>query len=557
MYEEEERMQSSRHSSVGEVQMGLPATLLQQLSRIEGLGAAHEALEGDASKLLLQISACNELSEKLSKSIKRLDLMHTNASHALDYVENILNLKEARGEISSAIKEGDLAKAVAILTKVHGIESLSSQPTEDFLAIQEAEGEVRLLVKKEFANAIETSSVESVMSLCPLLQSLGLEDEARDDFIAFMERTVFTSISADIPPPTALDDASDVATAHAHALSQVFNTSYSIIQQYLPLVLEGLEVSMGDIIFIRKLHTKCERESGIVLKRYMKHRQIRDIILSTKTETPAAPAEVHIILDELALLIQYSSVYSKYLGQVVAGAESRIRKGVPTSEKVFTGPTDFTFILEELINRYYVEGEKWLMQTALRTALQPSSSEEGRSSRLDEAFFVLQRCAQRSLASHNIDVATAVLGELCALLTGNLLSQAAELASAAVTRASSAMSANMNRHYRLSDTTYNPETDVELSSVNITRTLQALYSTASSLGGPTESNEAKLSAATEAFGTIATCARYIERIGKDSVEAGQELLTEGPTVAEDTKKLTQCKESFNTAIQAFQRVLQN
>ena len=175
-----------------------------------------------------QIRCCQELSDKLSKSIKRLDLMHTNASNTLSYVENIINLVEARRDIAVAIKDGDLNKAVNILKQVHDVKSLDSQPTEDYLAIQDAEVEVRLLVKKEFANAIESSNVDTVMSLCPLLQSLGLETEARDDFIAFMERTVFSTISADLIPSSAEGDSSaDLATTYAHALSVVFNTSYT------------------------------------------------------------------------------------------------------------------------------------------------------------------------------------------------------------------------------------------------------------------------------------------------------------------------------------------
>ena len=35
------------------------------------------------------------------------------------------------------------------------------------------------------------------MLLCPLLQTLGLETEARDNFLTFIENTIFIAVSAD------------------------------------------------------------------------------------------------------------------------------------------------------------------------------------------------------------------------------------------------------------------------------------------------------------------------------------------------------------------------
>ena len=49
------------------------------------------------------------------------------------------------------------------------------------------------------------------------------------------------------------------------------------------MVIQGMESSLGDIYFIRKLHAKCEQESGLVLKRYMKFRHIKNTIAMMKT----------------------------------------------------------------------------------------------------------------------------------------------------------------------------------------------------------------------------------------------------------------------------------
>ena len=165
--------------------------------------------------------------------------------------------------------------------------------------------------------------------------------------------------------------------------------------RHLPMVIQGMESSLGDIHFIRKLHAKCEQESGLVLKRYMKFRHIKNTIAMMKTTgtgtgisaigisgiggtTPKStilPSEIHTILDELALLIQYCCLYSKYIKQLTDGAENRVRSNnsltnsvysntnnvesatnnvivtKPIVISVFGGPTDFDKMVDELINR--------------------------------------------------------------------------------------------------------------------------------------------------------------------------------------------------------------
>lgn len=73
---------------------------------------------------------------------------------------------------------------------------------------------------------------------------------------------------------------------------------------------------------------------------------------------------------------------------------------------VFAGQTEFDKMVDELINKYYMEGEKWLMKSGVKGAL-PRQVEDG--IKLDECFFVLQKCGLRAVASSNIHAACAVL----------------------------------------------------------------------------------------------------------------------------------------------------
>eukprot|EP01042_Synura_sphagnicola_P000548 gene548-590_t len=195
-------------------------------------------------------------------------------------------------------------------------------------------------------------------------------------------------------------------------------------------------------------------------------------------------AEIHMVLDELALLIQYCCSYSNYLKQLCVGAETRTR-GVSNNSSmdsvgklssnsnsvvvtVFKGATEFDKMVDELINRFYLEAEFWLMRASMKyliasaatscgpshataSSVLPTSSNSGGistgvagaspsvmqskdkdwflvfSQQLDECFFVQQRCGQRAIATNNIQAAGAVLHFTSELISTDLLKLVTEL----------------------------------------------------------------------------------------------------------------------------------
>ena len=502
--------------------------LSNNVRRVEQFAPCYEAMVQDSKKLVVQVEDCRALSDRLSVMVRRLDLKQSRAQQALSCTDDIISLKECKVKLQSAIDDGNLPLAVGCIRQVHAIDKQISSSCDDYAAILSAEQTVKSLVQSEFSTAIQASDLDKVVALCPLLQTLGLEAEARDSFLDFIEATVFIGVSADA---SAVDDATDPATGYAQALSNIFNSTYVILQQYLPMVIQGLDRSLGDVHFIKRLHAKCEAEAGLVLKRYMKFRGVQAMIAAIKSSGssssgsssgsgiggiggmgagsktgPVASADLHAMLDELALLIQYCCLYSRYLKQLCAGAESRTRGAAlpshspapdaasasasasaiapppadspspspsPSPQSVFGGPAEFDRMVDELVNRYYMEGERALMQAAARSAFPRSAGTgagsgsgagsgagagsgsgsgagsgaggEDASAGLDECFFVLQRCGQRAVATNNIHAACAVLHSLSDLLAGQVLTRAQEALAAAVARAAAGVAEHVGR----------------------------------------------------------------------------------------------------------------
>lgn len=455
------------------------------LAKIDSYASSFEAMQQDTKKLANQVEDGRILSERLSNVVRRLDNMQIRSQQALAVTEDIINLKDCKVKLIAAIEEKNLTLAVKYIRQAHEIDLKAAKTSDDFEVILSKEKEVKEMVQTAFGAAITDSNIKLVMSLCPLLQTLGLESEARDKFLDFVEKTIFIAVSADA---SSVEGATDAAVGYAQALSSVFNSAYLIIQQYMPMVIQGMENSLGDIFFIRKLNMKVEQESGQVLKRYMKYRSIKENIAAIKltasptksiAESAAASlneAQIHSLMDELALLIQYCCKYSKYLKHVCAGAESRPRHITPPSDvsgssttttpakpvpagggpaasnsssivpateasyvSVFTnGPTAFDKMVDELINKYYMEGEQHLMRAGIRQAL-PRSLDADTETHLDECFFVLQKCALRAVASNNIQAACAVLHNISDLLSSDLLKSATRLLNGACAKIISVM----------------------------------------------------------------------------------------------------------------------
>lgn len=117
----------------------------------------------------------------------------------------------------------------------------------------------------------------------------------------------------------------------------------------------------------------------------------------------------------------------------------------------------FDKVVDELAAKYYLTGEQFLVRGGLSHALVTATSISSTSgsnqpiglvNHLDEAFYVLQKCGLRAIASFNIQAACALLNETADLLASDLLAQLAEVLQDGVTKLSQGMQEHMTRYVR-------------------------------------------------------------------------------------------------------------
>ena len=599
------------------------------LKKVSQFAPSFEIMSQGSLKLMNQIDDCRNLSDRLSIMVRRLDMIQIRAQEALACTEDVINMKDCKTGLISAIEDRNLPLAVSYIKQVHDIDKRAAKASDDYASILEAEKEVCNLVRAEFEAAITNSNIDRVLELCPLLQTVGLEVEARDTFISFMEDNIFISISAD----AAEIDSTDHATAYAQTLASIFNNACLIFQQYLPIVLQGMEKSDGDMVFIRRLHGKCAQESGLVVKRYMKFRNVKSCIAaatasssilsrmsnSRNKKTGAAatpsnqpvptPAEMHQILDEIAIILQYCCSYGQYVSMLCKGAEDRPRNHVASDEasnaiveqkRVFSGPSDFDQMVDELINSYYAEGEHWLMLrgieciTKAEKKISKSSATGGTSSSndggdnssddddddndgdFDGCFFVLQRCSQRAIATNNINAACAILHFMADHLSNDLLQYLTQELETAVDGLSSYVGGVMQNILK-SNSGGGKSAKVRMSRIaqlSLSKGIQNVFSgggvgggvgTSDSEGGDGEQNGAhhlkQVSQEVEAmeiFNSVEQCARYTLSLRREILASSSEVFGTDDDASNDSlAKINMCLENFDESKECFIQAINN
>lgn len=570
----------------------------------------------DSKKLFLQIDDCSTLSDRLSALVRRLDLIQLHAQEALACTEDVINIKEYSIIISDAIQQNNIPTAVNYIQYIHQIDEQAVKASDDYQTIQDLTLQLKDLIKSQYEIAIQQNRIDDVLKLCPYLHVVGLETDATEKFLNFIESTIFIGITASISIENHATSPGqpNQAAMYAEILSNIFNTAFTICQQYLPVVIQGLERTYGDIFFIRRLHAKCEKEVDIVVKKYLSYRNVKSMITSLKaptsntskssSQTPGSSgnipssAELHSFLDEIALILQYCSSYSKYLKMLCDGAEHRIRDVSSSSPQaptvssasqtvVFKNPTQFEALQQELVNSYYIEGEQWLVKAAVHSFTKSLSQfttgkVKALSLDIDGYFFVFQRCSQRAIATNNIHAACAILHILSDHLNTDILQQFSDSLNVVVTHAGNKMRDIMSKFLKSSAWYSGSEEQDEAANKSgyIPQGLHNALLFASTLSrelpgagaNPTESTASPgegmwgIESHMEILNLLETCIRYSDRLRREITSTGRSVFgditeqqsttrqSKQPSSSDEMNKLQLCIEDFESCKESFTQV---
>ncbi len=165
------------------------------------------------------------------------------------------------------------------------------------------------------------------------------------------------------------------------------------------------------------LQAQCDIHSAKILERYLEARRLDEVARAVRADTANA-RDLDPLLDELTLLSQRIAGYFKYLKDNYAGEGD-----------VLTSALEKSSLMEATVQlaARYVAIEAYFMRENARKAIRideaPVADDANTSTAVDDFFFVIQKCTQRSLAYGNLAVEpnVAVLRHVASTLSSDLL----------------------------------------------------------------------------------------------------------------------------------------
>jgi hypothetical protein len=421
-----------------------------------------------------RVANANDVAEKMTREVRRLDVIQSRLGVALEQSAQLLTLRNALAGIRRAMQQQRYTEAATFLQTLKNIEQQMPLDVADKLRVETIENDLKGVIEGAFDDGLRAGDSRKVQTYAPLFKVVG-EDYEEHGLVMLLEhvqKTLQESLNKDRDPRVGVFSTQELITH----LAEVFNQVAQEAQQHAGLVSECFERAHGPNRFVAKLYTLGEQSAVAVLNAYMAQRKFHDRIangLEPASPTGAAPlspsnrsgsnrgmqsppgsprddgvAVMNEQLNEMALVIQHTQTYERFMRSRVAQgndeedpeSEGAERSAAHHDEKSPVLPpiheSELGKSVQELAG-FYCFFENALLNQAARKAFQWEelhfSSADGDAgvdggdgedgllcfpitSAIDEIFYVARNSGLRALATGHGDCAAGVLNMINTVL---------------------------------------------------------------------------------------------------------------------------------------------
>uniref|UniRef100_A0A7S2WIB6 Conserved oligomeric Golgi complex subunit 4 n=1 Tax=Rhizochromulina marina TaxID=1034831 RepID=A0A7S2WIB6_9STRA len=386
-------------------------------------------IAGEAAMLAEQIEESRVLSERVSRTIRRLDRAQMNVQHALALVEDIVNLKDCAQGVITALKEEDLRDATGYVRQFHDIDSVAARASADYDRIIQAEKELQTQVLQRFEEATAKADSGEVAKYVALLGPLGLAETGLQSYLAFAKREVQRIVAAG-PPAQGGGDPTD------GQLPALFNAAHVFLEAHMRVASAALSQADGGAELLRLVHQDIEGAAVQCIRRFLSdiRRQLVKLpavpvavsALSAspfKKEKRAAPFNVDAFtqqLEDMIIVVQQVESYTRYVRNLCRELEAQGQREAAVLPSVTALDGVVTELGGDLSN-----AEMGLLGVGIRKAIdmdntaqvaadfsRSSNGDAPTSSAVEDPFLVAGNALNRSLATGNCTVASAVINHV-------------------------------------------------------------------------------------------------------------------------------------------------
>lgn len=389
------------------------------------------ALSEDGRALCSVLSTAARSASAVSSRVRVLHARADRTRLALSRVEDVLTLRVCAEGAKTALSAHDLPSAARHVERYLSLDhdvrndaSSAAAVAQITQSMHELSRKVRERADKSLAPASSSSddaprAFRAVLDAARLFVPLGLPEEGLRRLAEYIRGQIARETDSDIRSLLASSGKANAVGAdevHIMALARLFEAVVAYLHDCAE---EVTEIFGGEAIveLAVSLQKQCDVHSAKILERYLEARHLDEVGRAVRADTANA-RDLDSLLDELTLLSQRIAGYFKYLSDNYAGDGELLTDALAKSSLAEESA--------QLASRY-VAIEAYFMRENARKAIRideaPVVDDVHTSTAVDDFFFVVQKCTQRSLAYGNLAVEpnVAVLRHVASTLSGDLL----------------------------------------------------------------------------------------------------------------------------------------
>lgn len=390
------------------------------------------ALSEDGSSLCSVLSTASRTASGVSSRVRVLHARADKTRAALSRVEDVLTLRVCAEGAKTSLSAHDLASAARHVERylqldhdVRNDESSAAAVAQITQSMHELSRKVReradsaLAASPDAVSSDPTRAFRAVLEAARLFVPLGMPAEGLRRLATYLSSQIARETDADIRSlleSAGLSNAAGADEVHIAALTRLFEAVAAYLHECAGEVTEifGKEAIVD---LAMSLQSQCDIQSRKILERYLEARRLDEVVRAVRSDTAHA-RDLDPLLDELTLLSQRIASYFKHIRENYADESNELGKALDKSTLAKSSAN---------LAQRYVAIEAYFMRENARKAIRideaPISDDVNTSTAVDDFFFVVQKCSQRTLAYGNLSVEpnAAVLHHVANVMSGDLL----------------------------------------------------------------------------------------------------------------------------------------
>ncbi|CAH9104611.1 unnamed protein product [Cuscuta europaea] len=410
----------------------------KQLSGLQKSAQVLDTVKDNSDHLLSNVGSTSLLADQVSAKVRQLDLAQSRVNDTLLCIDAIVHRSNCLDGVQKALDSEDFESAANCVQSFLQIDtkfkdSSGSEQREQLLSSKK---QLETIVRRRLTAAVDQRDHPTVLRFIRLYSPLELHEEGLQVYVGYLKKVI--AMRSRLEFEQLLETMNEDPNQQALRPNQPpLNFTASLTNLFKDIVLaieendDILRSLCGEdaiVYAICELQEECDNRGSIILKKYMEYRKLAiltseinsyksNLLSSVGVEGPD-PRDIEVYLEEILSLAQLGEDYTEYMISKIRGLSSVDPELVPRATKAFRSG-NFSKVVQD-ITGYYVILEGYFMVENVRKAIKIDEHvfDSLTTSMVDDVFYVLQSCCQRSISTSNINSVIAVLSSAVSLLGG-------------------------------------------------------------------------------------------------------------------------------------------